>query len=173
MFAGCFSWCRLHMPWGAKKEGTETKLPEVSANLCCPISLTHCCIQNLESTLAVVPATMFSENDTGPKPSEVSRGVHVLRSLSDINDLEIAWKLAEHRANKDSLRRVHRERDSNPVSICGFNDPSSVPEGGHWSCTEDYSSMRGSLNPTFEHCKMIKQIFIRRHRMLNKNSRSC
>ena len=91
-------------------------------------------------------------------------------AISDVNDLEIAWK---RRANKDRLRRVHRERGSNPVSICSFNDPSSVPERGHWSCTEDYSSMRGSLNPIFEHCKMIEQIFIRRHRMLNKNSRNC
>ena len=32
MCAGCSSWCRLYMPWGAKKKTRETNLPEVSAN---------------------------------------------------------------------------------------------------------------------------------------------
>ena len=31
MFPGCFSWCGLRMPWGAKKKSTEMELPEVSA----------------------------------------------------------------------------------------------------------------------------------------------
>ena len=29
-----FSWRRPHIPWGAKKKSKESKLPEVSANLC-------------------------------------------------------------------------------------------------------------------------------------------
>ena len=41
MFPGCFSWCRLRMPWDAKKNSTEMPVerPEVSAYLCCAISL--------------------------------------------------------------------------------------------------------------------------------------
>ena len=69
------------MPWSAKKKSTETKLelPEVSgANLCSTISLTHSCIQKLETKLGIVPATPFAEE---PKTDEVRWSVHVLRSL--------------------------------------------------------------------------------------------
>ena len=84
MCAGCFSWCRLHMPWGAKKRSTETKTPEVSTNLRCAILLIHSCIQKLEST-AVIPATTFAENFMEPIPDEVRWSVHVLRSLSNVH----------------------------------------------------------------------------------------
>jgi hypothetical protein len=73
MFAGCFSWCRLHMPWGAKKKSTESKLPEVSANyLRCAISLlTHSRIQKLESPPEIVPATTLAKNCMEPESDEV------------------------------------------------------------------------------------------------------
>ena len=61
-------------------------------------------------------------------------------------DSEIIWKLKKPHSNKNSLRYGNCERSSNPGSICSFNDPSSVLERGHWSCTEDYPSLRGSLN---------------------------
>ena len=153
MYAGCFSWCRLHMPWGSKKGTTETELPEVSANhLCCAISLTRSWIQ--ESPLAIVPGTTFAE---GPKRYEVR---HLGRFTSyDLSDgpygTEIAWKLKERRTNKNWLLCCHRESGSNPCSIGSFSHPSSVPECSHWSCTEDYSSMRGSLNSAFVDCRTI------------------
>ena len=81
MSTGCFSWCRLRMPWGAKKKSTEKKLLEVNANLCCAISLTHSYIQKLESSSVIVPTTTPAENFMEPKPDEVRWSVHVLRSF--------------------------------------------------------------------------------------------
>ena len=81
MHVGCFSCCRLRMPWGAKKIITESKLPEVSANLCCAISLKHSCIQKLESNTAILPATTLAENFV--KPDKVSTNIYVLRNLVD------------------------------------------------------------------------------------------
>ena len=70
MCAGCFSWCRLHMPWGAKRKSTETKSPQVSANdLCCAISLTHSCIQKLESLSAIVSETTNAKNSMCSRPA--------------------------------------------------------------------------------------------------------
>ena len=152
MSAGSSSWRRLHIPWGAKKNGTETESPKVSANLCCPISLTHNYIQKLESPPAIVPATTIAENYTKPKPDEVRWSVHVLQSLWHSGTV---WKLTERRSNKKRLRHCHRERGSNPVSICICGHPSSIPARGHWCCTGDYSSMRGSLNSAFEICRTI------------------
>ena len=65
------------MPWGAMEKVTETnlELPEVRANLCGLIPLTHRCIQKLESKPAIV-----AENFIKPKPDEV-RWVQVLQSL--------------------------------------------------------------------------------------------
>ena len=82
MSAGSFSraWRHLHIPWGVKKKSRESKLPEVSANLYCAISLTHSCIQKLESKLVIVPATTLADNFMVPKPDEV-RLVRVLGSL--------------------------------------------------------------------------------------------
>jgi hypothetical protein len=75
MCAGCFSWlvswCRLHIPWGAKKKNTEMDLPEVSANLSYSISLTHGCIQKLESRPEIVPATTLADNFMEPEADEV------------------------------------------------------------------------------------------------------
>ena len=149
------------MPWGAKKKSTETKTSEVSASLCCAISLTYSSIQKLESPVE-------------PKANEVRWSIHILRSLSDVYmDSEIARRLTERRSNKIRLRYNHSERGFNHGSICSFSGPSSVPGRGHWNCTEDYSSMRGWLNSAFEDCKTIDRISIRKHRMLNKRSESC
>ena len=65
------------MPWGTKNKSMETKLPKVSANLCCAI-LIHNCIQKLETPLAIVPATTFAVD---LKPDQVRWSVSVLRSL--------------------------------------------------------------------------------------------
>lgn len=74
-----FLLCCLHMPWGAKRErkATEAKLPEVSANLCCAISLTHNCIRKLESPLAIVPATTFAENFVNPASASYYRNLYI------------------------------------------------------------------------------------------------
>ena len=72
MPAGSFSLRRLRMPWSAKKKSKETKTPEVSANLCCAISLTHSCIQTFDSPATIVLATTSAENYMEPIPYEVS-----------------------------------------------------------------------------------------------------
>ena len=81
MSAGCFTWCHLYMPWGAKKKIKETNLPEVSANLCCASWLTHSCIQTrkLEIPPEIVPTR--SDNFIEPKPDEVRWSAHALRLL--------------------------------------------------------------------------------------------
>ena len=83
MHAGCFSWCRLRMPWGAKKKSTEmpVELPEVSAHLCFEILLANSCFQKLEGKPAIVPATTPAKIVMESKPDEVRRSVHVLRFL--------------------------------------------------------------------------------------------
>ena len=79
--------------------------------------------------------------------------------FSDVHmDSEIGWKLTERCSNKNWLCYGHRERSSNPGSVCSFCDPGSIPERGHWRCAEDYPSMRGSLNPVCELRKTIDQI---------------
>ena len=155
MFPGCFSWCRLRMPWDAKKKSTEMELPEVSAHLCCAIPLSHSFVQNLESYPAIVPATTLAEDVMESTPDEVRLSFHDLR-FSDVHiDSAICWKSTGRRSNKNWLRYGHRERSFNYGSICIFSDPSSVFERGHWCCTEDYSTMRGSSSSTFEGCKTI------------------
>ena len=84
MCAGCFSWCRMRLPWVAKKKSTESKLPEVSANYVAQFLLTHRCIQKLESEPAILPATMLAENFVNPNPDEVRWSVH-LRYLSNVH----------------------------------------------------------------------------------------
>ena len=74
MSDGSFSWRRL-------KKSTETKLPKVSITLCCAISLTHSCIQKLESPPEIIPATTLAQNFMEPKPNEVRWSVNVLRPL--------------------------------------------------------------------------------------------
>ena len=81
MFAGCFSWFRLRMPCGAKKKSTEMELPEVSAHLFCAISLSHTCIQNLKSNLAIVPTTTLPKNVMESTLDEVKLSFHDLRFL--------------------------------------------------------------------------------------------
>ena len=81
MCAGCFSWCRMRLPWVAKIKSTESKLPEVSANYVAQFLLTHRCIQKLESEPAILPATMLAENFVNPNPDEVRWSVHVPLSL--------------------------------------------------------------------------------------------
>ena len=143
MCAGCFSWCRLYMPWDAKKKSTETKLkiPEVSANLRCAVSLTHQLYPETGKWTCDCPSNNVCWEFYGaPRWGETPL-------FSDVHiDSEIGWKLTEHRSNEDRLLCGHRERSSNPLSICSFSDPSSVPERGHYRCAEDYSTMWGSLN---------------------------
>ena len=79
MGAGFFSRCRLHMPWGAKKQSLETKLYEVSAHLCYAITHWHSCVQKLQSIPMIVPETTFAKNFKDPKVDEVRWSVHVLR----------------------------------------------------------------------------------------------
>ena len=79
-------------------------------------------------------------------------------SLTLIWILAIIGKLTKRHSIKSRLRYGHRERSSNPGSIHSFNYPSSVPERCYWRCTEDYSTMRGSLKTAFEGCKKIDQI---------------
>ena len=74
-------------------------------------------------------------------------------------DLEFARKLKERCSNKNRIRYSHRERGSNPGSICSISDPSSILGRGHWTCTEDYPSMRGSLSSAFEDGRTIDQNF--------------
>ena len=74
-------------------------------------------------------------------------------------DSGIAWKHTERCSNKNRLRYNHRERGFISGPICSFSDRSSVLERRHRSCTEDYSSMRGSLGSAFEDCKTIDKIF--------------
>ena len=83
MSAGCFSWCRLHMPWGTKKQSLETKLPEVSAHLCCEIIHWHRCIQKRESKPAIVPARTITKNfiERKVEPDVVRWLVHVFQYL--------------------------------------------------------------------------------------------
>ena len=108
-----------------------------------------------------------------PKPMKWD-GLFTSCDLSDLHmDSEIGWKLTERHSNKNRLRCGHRERSFNPVSICNLSNPSSAPERGHWGCTEDYSTMWGSLNSVFEHCKRLMKLFIRKHRKLNKKSKTC
>jgi len=77
-------------------------------------------------------------------------------------------------ADKNRLHHGHRKRGSNAVAICSWGHVNSFSARGHWGCTEDYSSMRGSLNSTFEDWTTIdEKVLIRRHRLLNKRSKSC
>ena len=93
--------------------------------------------------------------------------------LSDIHvDSAIGWKLKECRSNKDGLRYGHRERSSNPRSICSFCYSSSVPERGHWGCTEDYSTMWGWFTSALKVARRLIKLF-RKHQKLNKKSKSC
>ena len=67
--------------------------------------------------------------------------------LSDLHtDSAIGWNFTERRSNQKRLRYGHRERSPNLGSNCIISDSSSVPERGYWSCTEDYSTMWGSLS---------------------------
>jgi hypothetical protein len=76
MSAGCFSWCRLRTQWDAKKQTTETKLPDVSTNSLCATSLTHIFVQKLPENLPpIVPATSAEKQFMGLKSDEV-RGVN-------------------------------------------------------------------------------------------------
>ena len=94
----------------------------------------------------------------GRNPMRWDLGRFTSLNLPDVQiGSEIVWKHRKRHSNKNRLRRGHCERSSNPGSICSFYGPSSVPERGHWSCTEDYSNMRGSLNFAFKSCKMIDQ----------------
>ena len=74
------------MPWGAKKKSTEKKLPEVSANLCCAISLTYSCVQKLESPSTIVPTTTpaAAKSLKEPKPDEVRWSVRPAIFLTSI-----------------------------------------------------------------------------------------
>ena len=94
-------------------------------------------IQKPESKPVIVPATTFAENFMEPNPDEVR--FHC--SLTSILTQNLAEKLTERRSNEDRLLYGHRERSSNPISVCSFGDPSSVPERGHYCCAEDYSAM--------------------------------
>ena len=49
--------------------------------LCCAISLTHSCIQKLESKATILPATTLAENFVKQKPDEVRWSVHVPQFL--------------------------------------------------------------------------------------------
>jgi hypothetical protein len=150
------------MPWGAKKKSTETKLelPEVSVP---PIYVAHSHWHtaasrdwkvNLRSSQRQrLLRILWSRNPMGWDPRFTSC------NLSDIHmDSEIGRKLTERRSNKNWLRSRHRERSSNPGSICSFSGPGSIPARGHWRCTDDHSTMRGSLNSAFECCRVIDQI---------------
>ena len=109
------------------QERRKLELPEVSANLCCAISLTHCCIQKPESKPAIVPATTLAENGMGPRPDEVRWLVHVLRS--DLHmDSAIGWKLAKRCSNKNKTKTDYTMTTAKEVltSICSFYDSSSV-----------------------------------------------
>ena len=112
---------------GFKKESMERKLelPEVSGNLCCAISLTHCCIQKPESKPAIVPATTLAENGMGPRPDEVRWLVHVLRSRRSpygfSNWLKTCKTLFQQK--KDYTMTTAKEV---LISICSFYDSSSV-----------------------------------------------
>ena len=74
-------------------------------------------------------------------------------------DSEFARKLKERCSNKNRIRYNYRESGSNPGSICSFSDLSSILGRGHWTCTEDYPSMRGSLSSAFEDGRTIDQNF--------------
>jgi len=138
----CFSWCRLHMPWVAKKGS-----PQVSTDSCCAISLAHSCVQKPENPPAIAPATMSAENIIQPKPDE---GRFTFCNLSDVNvDLENS----QCPSNKNRSYHGHREGGFNPVAVCSCSYPSPVSARGHWNCAEDNSSMRSSSYSTFEGCK--------------------
>ena len=161
MCAGCFSgsWYRLCMPWATKKKSTEMELPEVSAHLCCAITHWHTATSrywevNLRSSQwQRLLRMLWSRN-----PMRWD-GWFTSCDISDVHiNSEIVWKITNCRSNQNRLCYGHRERSSNPGSVCSFCDPSSIPERGHWRCAEDYPSMRGSLNPVFELHKTIDQI---------------
>ena len=87
-------------------------------------------------------------------------GWYTFCDFSDVHiGSEIGWKFTEHRSKEDRLRYSHRGRGSIPGSNNSFSDPSSVPERGHYRCTEDYSTMRGWLNSAFERSETIDRIF--------------
>ena len=84
------------------------------------------CIKKLESKHVIVPATMIADNSMEPNPDEVRS-----HCSDSILTQKLVWKLTEHRSNKIKLRYGHCERSPDPVSICIFSGPSSVPERGN------------------------------------------
>ena len=80
-------------------------------------------------------------------------------NFSDVHiDSAIGWNFTGCRSNKNGLCHGHRERSANAGSICSFSNSSSVLARGHWRCTEDYSTVRGSSNSAFEGRKTIDKI---------------
>jgi len=159
MSAGCFSW--WHLRRGADSD-EQINPPEVtrSTNSRCANSLTRSCVQ--ESPLVTIS-------------DEVRWSIHVLRPDVHLN-LNFVWKLTEARgrSNQNGLHYGHPERGFDPVAICSQVHTGSVSARGHWSRTDDHSSVRGSLNSVFESCETIDQnTFIRRHRPWNKRPKSC
>ena len=136
MCSGCFSWCRLRMPWGAKEKSTEipVELPEVSDHfkLFYTITRWHTAVsRNWKVNLWLflqyhLLRMLWSQNQRrwdGQLTSWDLSNAHI--------HSEIDWKLTERRSNKKRLRYGHRERSSNPGSICSFGESSSVSERGH------------------------------------------
>jgi len=138
MCTECFSWCHLHIPWGAKKQSMEMEPLEVSTVFCCANSPTCSCVQKLETYRpAITPASTSVENENQvikPKSDEVRWLAHFLQCSDIVVDL---GKLSDSLANNKRLRHGYHERGSNPIPICSRNRPNSISERGHWSCTED------------------------------------
>ena len=153
MWAGSFS--LRNKLWGAKKKSTETKSPEVSANLCCAISQRHtAAFRNRKVHLQSSQQQrwiLWSRN-----PMKWDDRFHVLQSL---------WR--PETISENSQNVVPTKTD---YAIATVKEVLTLSQSalqwsqfrsckGHWGCTECYSSMRGSLYSAFEGCKTIDQNF--------------
>ena len=171
MCAGCFSWCRLRMPWGAKKKSTERKTPEVSADLSYAISLIHSCIQKQESTPAIIPATTFTEE---LKPNEVRWSVHILRSFWRPYGFRYCLKTHRVSFQQKQITLWPPWKRFYPWLNLQLRWPQfrswQRPLRLHWRL---FKYARFVVILPWKIARRLVNFFIRKHRMLNKRSKSC
>jgi hypothetical protein len=160
---GCFSWCRLHMPWVAKKGS-----PQVSTDLCCEISLTHSRVQKPENPPAIVPATMSAENIMEPKPDE---GRFTFCNLSDVNvDSENSQSVVPTKT--DYTMATVKEVLTLSQSAAAVTPVPFLQEAIGVALKIIQVCEVRRISPLKVASQMIKN-FIRRHRLLKKRSKNC
>ena len=134
MSAGRFSWRRLHI-WGPKKERNFLMW-----------GLTHIA----QSHWHIVASRNCQKIHQQRNPMRWGGRFTSCNPSHGYWHPEFVWQLSDGRSNNLRLHHDHRKRGSYGVAICSRGHSSSVAARRHWSCSEDYWSMRGALNSAFE-----------------------